>query len=230
MRFGMGKTGEKLRSVGRLLEIPLNFYYCQFYLQFAAFFDHILTFTEHSSHNSAFLSLVNCFIVLGCTTIMWSTFQPASSLEYKRGVANRLAAVFDILSMSRCCSVFPHAVIVCYTANVKTSHMHCPVIDCHIKNVSVCLQVKVDVSRGTVKTNAAATTEYANMTNSTKVDANPSSNSALGQNVSGTGDGEVMSSFRPANSAKLYASPEDVKSVGYRSRSLPAHSSRPQVC
>lgn len=38
-----------------------------------------------------------------------------------------------------------------------------------------------------------------------------------------------MSSFKPAASAKLYASPEDVKNVGYRSRSLPAHSSRPQV-
>jgi SH3/ankyrin repeat-containing protein len=51
----------------------------------------------------------------------------------------------------------------------------------------------------------------------------------LGRNVAATGDGEVMSSFRPANSAKLYASPEDIKSVGYRSRSLPVHSSRPQV-
>jgi hypothetical protein len=68
------------------------------------------------------------------------------------------------------------------------------------------------------------------MANSTKVDANPSSTSIVGQSVSGSGDGEVMSSFRPANSAKLYASPEDVKSVGYRSRSLPAHSARPQVC
>jgi hypothetical protein len=86
------------------------------------------------------------------------------------------------------------------------------------------------VSRGTVKTNLAATAEYANMTHSTRVDANPSSTSVLGQTVSVTGDGEVMSSFRPANSAKLYASPEDVKSVGYRSRSLPAHSARPQVC
>ncbi|XP_023289608.1 SH3 and multiple ankyrin repeat domains protein 3 isoform X2 [Orussus abietinus] len=37
----------------------------------------------------------------------------------------------------------------------------------------------------------------------------------------------VMSSFRPSNSAKLYASPEDTKTVGYRSRSLPA--SRSQV-
>jgi len=89
----------------------------------AAVFDHILTFAEHSSHNSAFLSPVNCVIVL-CSTFMWSTIQPASSLEYERGVASHLVAVFDVLSMSRCCSVFPHAVIVCYTANVKTLHMH----------------------------------------------------------------------------------------------------------
>lgn len=31
-------------------------------------------------------------------------------------------------------------------------------------------------------------------------------------------NGEVMSSFRPTDNAKLYASPEDIKSVGYRSR------------
>lgn len=42
-------------------------------------------------------------------------------------------------------------------------------------------------------------------------------------------DEGVMSSFRPAASAKLYASPEDMKTVGYRSRSLPSHSARPQV-
>ena len=69
---------------------------------------------------------------------MWSTFQHASALEYERGVANHLAAIFDVLSMSRSCSVLPHAVIVRYTASVKTSHMRCPVIDCHIKNVPVC--------------------------------------------------------------------------------------------
>ncbi|XP_014207716.1 SH3 and multiple ankyrin repeat domains protein 3 isoform X7 [Copidosoma floridanum] len=39
----------------------------------------------------------------------------------------------------------------------------------------------------------------------------------------------VMSSFRPSNSAKLYASPEDMKSVGYRSLSLPGHSGRVQL-
>lgn len=38
-----------------------------------------------------------------------------------------------------------------------------------------------------------------------------------------TVDYGVMSSFRPSNSAKLYASPEDMKTVGYRSRSLPAN-------
>ncbi|XP_075212417.1 SH3 and multiple ankyrin repeat domains protein 3-like isoform X2 [Lycorma delicatula] len=49
-------------------------------------------------------------------------------------------------------------------------------------------------------------------------------------NVTGSnGTDGIMSSFRPANSAKLYASPEDVKTLGYRSRSLPAHSARPQV-
>ncbi|XP_044018293.1 protein shank-like isoform X6 [Aphidius gifuensis] len=35
----------------------------------------------------------------------------------------------------------------------------------------------------------------------------------------------VMSSFRPANNAKLYASPEDMKNVGYRSHSLPGTTS-----
>ncbi|XP_049825338.1 SH3 and multiple ankyrin repeat domains protein 2 isoform X3 [Aethina tumida] len=34
----------------------------------------------------------------------------------------------------------------------------------------------------------------------------------------------VVSSFRPTASAKLYASPEDMKSVGYRSKSLPSNS------
>ena len=38
-----------------------------------------------------------------------------------------------------------------------------------------------------------------------------------------------MSSFRPSNSAKLYASPEDMKTVGYRPRSLPSHSTRSHV-
>ncbi|XP_069675317.1 protein shank isoform X6 [Periplaneta americana] len=89
--------------------------------------------------------------------------------------------------------------------------------------------VKVDVSRGTLKPGTTAPTEYANMTNNTKVETNAGTTSTLGRSSSAAGDGEVMSSFRPANSAKLYASPEDVKSVGYRSRSLPAHSARPQV-
>ncbi|XP_054289880.1 SH3 and multiple ankyrin repeat domains protein 3-like isoform X6 [Macrosteles quadrilineatus] len=48
-------------------------------------------------------------------------------------------------------------------------------------------------------------------------------------NDTGNGGDGVMSSFKPAASAKLYASPEDVKNVGYRSRSLPSHANRPQV-
>lgn len=39
----------------------------------------------------------------------------------------------------------------------------------------------------------------------------------------------IMSSFRPADNAKLYASPNDIKSVGFRSRSLPTHAARPNV-
>ncbi|KAJ9601176.1 hypothetical protein L9F63_000644, partial [Diploptera punctata] len=77
--------------------------------------------------------------------------------------------------------------------------------------------VKVDVSRGNLK----SATEYANTTHSAKVEPVATVNTSA--------DGSIMSSFRPANSAKLYASPEDVKTVGYRSRSLPAHSARPQV-
>ncbi|XP_044748031.1 SH3 and multiple ankyrin repeat domains protein 3 isoform X7 [Coccinella septempunctata] len=39
----------------------------------------------------------------------------------------------------------------------------------------------------------------------------------------------IVSSFKPSANAKLYASPEDMKQVGYRSKSLPSHSARPQV-
>lgn len=39
----------------------------------------------------------------------------------------------------------------------------------------------------------------------------------------------VVSSFRPTTSAKLYASPQDMKPVGYRSKSLPSHSSKSQL-
>ncbi|XP_045478792.1 SH3 and multiple ankyrin repeat domains protein 3 isoform X4 [Harmonia axyridis] len=39
----------------------------------------------------------------------------------------------------------------------------------------------------------------------------------------------IISSFKPSANAKLYASPEDMKQVGYRSKSLPSHSARPQV-
>lgn len=57
-----------------------------------------------------------------------------------------------------------------------------------------------------------------------------SSDSSVVRNNDASNDSAgVMSSFRPANNAKLYASPEDMKAVGYRSRSLPAHSARPQV-
>ncbi|KAJ8889066.1 hypothetical protein PR048_008560 [Dryococelus australis] len=89
--------------------------------------------------------------------------------------------------------------------------------------------VKVDISRGSVKpsgTNGNCGSEYANM-GAVKVEGPGSIN-----NSPGTVDSAqigVMSSFKPSNSAKLYASPEDMKTVGYRSRSLPAHSSRPQV-
>ncbi|XP_049861071.1 protein shank isoform X5 [Schistocerca gregaria] len=91
--------------------------------------------------------------------------------------------------------------------------------------------VKVDISRGTQKPASSVLTvgsEYANMSASNiKPDtATPRSSSGTS---SDSGSGSIMSSFRPANSAKLYASPEDVKTVGYRSRSLPAHSARPQV-
>ncbi|XP_067012663.2 SH3 and multiple ankyrin repeat domains protein 3 isoform X2 [Anabrus simplex] len=75
--------------------------------------------------------------------------------------------------------------------------------------------VKVDTSRSTIKSNS----EYVNMAPAVKTEAG----------VQRSADGSVMSSFRPTNSAKLYASPEDVKTVGYRSRSLPAHTARPQV-
>ncbi|XP_017769648.1 PREDICTED: SH3 and multiple ankyrin repeat domains protein 3 isoform X2 [Nicrophorus vespilloides] len=40
------------------------------------------------------------------------------------------------------------------------------------------------------------------------------------------GEEPIVSSFRPTATAKLYASPEDVKTVGYRSRSLPSHTGR----
>lgn len=39
----------------------------------------------------------------------------------------------------------------------------------------------------------------------------------------------VVSSFRPTTSAKLYASPLDMKPVGYRSKSLPSHASKSQL-
>ncbi|CAG9820115.1 unnamed protein product, partial [Phaedon cochleariae] len=43
------------------------------------------------------------------------------------------------------------------------------------------------------------------------------------------GEEGVVSSFNPTSSAKLYASPDDMKAVGYRSKSLPSHSARSQL-
>ncbi|CAH1235135.1 unnamed protein product [Diabrotica balteata] len=42
-------------------------------------------------------------------------------------------------------------------------------------------------------------------------------------------DEGIVSSFNPTASAKLYASPEDMKTVGYRSKSLPSHTSKTQI-
>lgn len=39
----------------------------------------------------------------------------------------------------------------------------------------------------------------------------------------------VMSSFRPATSAKLYASPQDIRAVGYRAKQQEQSSNRNQV-
>ncbi|XP_063229617.1 SH3 and multiple ankyrin repeat domains protein 3 isoform X2 [Bacillus rossius redtenbacheri] len=89
--------------------------------------------------------------------------------------------------------------------------------------------VKVDISRGSVKPPGASSSsgsEYANM-GAGKMEPPGTANSSPNA-LDGAQTG-VMSSFKPSNSAKLYASPEDMKTVGYRSRSLPAHSSRPQV-
>lgn len=41
-------------------------------------------------------------------------------------------------------------------------------------------------------------------------------------------NGEVMSSFRPTDNAKLYASPEDIKTVGFRSRP-PVSTTQPEA-
>ncbi|XP_014240790.1 SH3 and multiple ankyrin repeat domains protein 3 isoform X2 [Cimex lectularius] len=64
-----------------------------------------------------------------------------------------------------------------------------------------------------------------------KVELNPDSNYgsvAAKDTTNGETDG-IMSSFKPASNAKLYASPVDVKTVGFRSRSLPGHGARPQI-
>lgn len=71
--------------------------------------------------------------------------------------------------------------------------------------------VKVDISR--------SNSEYASVAQTvrspTNTDSNPSSPG-------------VMSSFRPSDSAKLYASPEEIKSVGYRNPQMLAQLNRMQ--
>ncbi|XP_071056645.1 SH3 and multiple ankyrin repeat domains protein 2 isoform X3 [Onthophagus taurus] len=67
--------------------------------------------------------------------------------------------------------------------------------------------VKVDISRG----NQSEYDNYANGNKDNKTDEG------------------IISSFKPTVSAKLYASPEDMRTVGYRSRSLPAHVTRTHV-
>ncbi|XP_057667503.1 SH3 and multiple ankyrin repeat domains protein 2 isoform X3 [Diorhabda carinulata] len=42
-------------------------------------------------------------------------------------------------------------------------------------------------------------------------------------------DEGIVSSFNPTANAKLYASPEDMKTVGYRSKSLPSHVAKTQL-
>lgn len=62
-----------------------------------------------------------------------------------------------------------------------------------------------------------------------KVDVSRSSQSEYDASNKEMIDENVVSSFKPTVNAKLYASPEDMKTVGYRSKSLPSHSSRPNV-
>ncbi|XP_034245824.1 protein shank isoform X3 [Thrips palmi] len=66
-----------------------------------------------------------------------------------------------------------------------------------------------------------------------KVDVKETNGSAKGSDYINTAglasdsNENYMSSFRPSSSAKLYASPDEIKAVGYRTSTLPA--SRPQV-
>lgn len=62
-----------------------------------------------------------------------------------------------------------------------------------------------------------------------KVDVSRSGQSEYDSSNKEIIDESVVSSFKPTVNAKLYASPEDMKTVGYRSKSLPSHSSRPNV-
>ena len=80
MRFEMCKTGEKLWSVGRLLEIPLNFYYCSIYssLQSCIFWPYINIYR-------AFFSQLNIFV---------SSQLPYSFVQYHYVVHNS-ACIFS---------------------------------------------------------------------------------------------------------------------------------------
>jgi hypothetical protein len=79
------KYGKTVGNSVKLLLLHVTFtVHCR-----AAFFYHTLTFTNLSSHTSAFLSVVNCLIVL-CSAIVWSTVKCASAVEYEMLVANRL--------------------------------------------------------------------------------------------------------------------------------------------
>ncbi|KAF2359527.1 Talin N-terminal F0 domain [Trinorchestia longiramus] len=76
-------------------------------------------------------------------------------------------------------------------------------------NAGVGQLVKVDISR--------SNSEYASVAQSVKSPSDP--------NSSPTSPG-IMSSFRPSDSAKLYASPEEIKSVGYRNPQMLAQLNR----
>ncbi|XP_026462252.1 uncharacterized protein LOC113364006, partial [Ctenocephalides felis] len=77
--------------------------------------------------------------------------------------------------------------------------------------------VAVDVSRGKSEldqTSGNTTKAQESIPNSSEVSGDPNA---------------VMSSFRPATSAKLYASPQDIRAVGYRAKQQEQSSNRNQV-
>lgn len=78
--------------------------------------------------------------------------------------------------------------------------------------------VKVDVSRGSEYESTITLQEKIQKKLATQAQA-----------VNGTAqDGEIMSSFNPTANAKLYASPQDIRSVGYRARADSRKSSLPR--